>query len=145
MVNLQPFWKYKFTEPSVSCQYISCTLGAFSLSLFFFLAFQNRLKYSSEGRAKGAGVRACYIYEWGLGCPERKGTHPSGQLGCPGIKEQIEFPSGGPMGQLGASPPFEADHRGGDPRGAPAAAVIGGHVLRGTAANGGSLGPGHPP
>ena len=93
----------------------------------------------------GAGVRACYIYEWGLGCPERKGTHPSGQLGCPGIRQQIEFPAGGSMRHLGASPPFEAYHRGGDEGGALAVAVIRGRVLRGTAGNRGSLGPGHPP
>ena len=49
------------------------------------------------------------------------------------------------MGQLGASPPFEVDHRGGDRGGAPTVAVIGGHFLSGTADSWGSLGLGYPP
>ena len=49
------------------------------------------------------------------------------------------------MGQLGASPPFEVDHRGGDRGGAPTVAEIGGHFLSGTADSWGSLGLGYPP
>lgn len=66
-------------------------------------------------------MRAC---EWGLGCPERKGPIHQGSWGAPpqpGIKEQIEAPLEGPMGQLGASP-FEVDHREGDRGGAPTVA-----------------------
>ena len=49
------------------------------------------------------------------------------------------------MGHLGASPPFEVDHPGGDQEGALTVVVIGGHFLSGTADSWGSLGPGYPP
>lgn len=75
------------------------------------------------------------MWSWGA---LREGD-PSEQLGCltlslgQGLRERIEALSGGSQGQVGASPPFEVDRRGGNQVGAPKVVVIGGHFLSGIA------------
>ena len=84
----------------------------------------------------------------GWGALREKGPIYQGSWGAPHPtwdKGTDRGPLEGPMGQLGASPPFKVDHGGEDRGGAPTVEVIGGHFLSGTADSWGSLGLGYPP